>query len=87
MQRQLKLSNTTSIKSILYDILVAPDEKHASNAYSAFGPLDQRCFGLVTNIYQISISPAVCRVVVAMMDKLHLPVIRDVDICIRLYIE
>lgn len=76
-----------SIKLIPYDILIAPNERDASNAYSAFGPLDQRCFGLVTNIYQISISPAVCRVVVTMMDKLHLPVIHDVDICIRLYIE
>lgn len=50
-------------------------------------------FRLVTNIYQISIltpntnpeRPRVCRVVVAMMGKLHLQVIRD--ICIRLYIE
>lgn len=33
-----------SIKSISYDILVAPNEKPASNAYSTFGPLDQRCF-------------------------------------------
>jgi len=32
-------------------------------------------------------TPSVCRVVVTMMGKLHLQVIRDVDICIRLYIE
>lgn len=64
MQGQLKLSNTTPSKSIPYDIF-GRNEKHVSNAYSAFGPLDQRCFGLVTNIYQISIASAVCRVAVA----------------------